>query len=811
MKNIFYINDGWQFSINTKDCLPEIEKKEIKKLKRWYKAVVPGTVHTDLLNNNLIPEPFYSDNENQLQWIGDSDWIYKTTFNLPKDFNQTKKIELVFEGLDTASKVFFNGIDLGFTENMFRKYSFDVTNKLLAKKNQLQIEFTSNVRYAKKLESEFGKLPVALRSERAYVRKAQYSFGWDWGPAFITMGIWKPVYLLQNKNVSIENLSFSTKSIQNDLAEVEVKVDLSDSFNSKLKVILENEQDRTGKVFQLKNEKLFSANLLIQNPKLWQPNGSGESNLYNLTVQLADDEGKCIDEVKRKVGIRTLELKLTENDKPQFQFVINGKPLFAKGANWIPADTFLPRVDEEKYRKLLTIAKDANMNIIRVWGGGIYENDKFYEICDELGLMVWQDFMFACASYPEYKEFIDNVTEEVKQNVARLQYHPSIVIWCGNNENEWIWYQEQKMSYKEMPGYKIYHQVIPEILSETDPSRPYWPSSPFSFEEDPNSEQSGNRHQWQIWSMWTDYSRVKYDSSLFVTEFGFQSPANISTFKSVLPKEERKVQSRIFEFHNKQVEGPDRLFRFLSAHLPVKTEFSEFIYLTQLNHGLAMKECLEHWRFNFPKTNGSIIWQLNDCWPVSSWALIDYDIKPKLPYYFVKHAFAPQACRFVQIEDEVKIELLNSDNKKFEGTLKIDLISLPDGKLKSIFNETVKLEPESITVEENILIDNEVTKGNALYVSSLYDKSEKFLHRNFFKTYEWKYLSLPDAKVKTSIIKNEMKIKVNKPVFFINVQLEKSIPFDNGIILLPGEMHSIHFNEKKEKVLSIDWLNKYCK
>ncbi len=809
MKNIFYINDNWQFTLHPDERTPELEKKALKILKRWHNAVVPGTIHTDLIENKLIPEPFYSDNEERLQWIGDSDWIYKTTFNFPKNLDTSKKIELVFEGLDTIAKILLNGKELTTSENMFCKYSFDVTNKLTAQKNVLQVEFTSNVKYAKRLETEYGKLPVALRSERVYVRKAQYSFGWDWGPAFITMGIWKQVYLLQSDDVLIENISFSTKSIQKDFTEVQVKACLNEESSHKIKVIIEKEEYRIEKEFQLKNENKFEAQLKVQNPKLWWPNGMGEPDLYNLVIQLINEDDVVVDEVNRKVGMRTVELKLEENNQPQFRFVINGKPVFAKGANWIPADTFLTRIKEDKYKKLLLFAKEANMNIVRVWGGGIYEDNKFYEICDELGLMVWQDFMFACAAYPEHKEFIDNVTEEIKQNVTMLQHHPSIVIWCGNNENEWIWLQEQKKSYKEMPGYKIYHEIIPQILSELDSSRPYWPSSPFGFDDDPNSEQSGNRHQWQIWSMWKDYSNVKDDKSLFVTEFGFQSPANTTTFKSVLPKEERNMQGRIFEFHNKQVEGPERLIRFLSAHLPVKTDFEDFIYLTQLNHGFAMKECLEHWRFNFPNTNGSIIWQLNDCWPVSSWALIDSGLKLKLPYYFVKQSFAPQVCRFVRNENEIGIELINSETSRFEGSLRIDIVRLPEGKTKTIFNEAVNLNADSITVEESIPINEAILAGEAIYISSLYDKDKNLLHRNFFKTYEWKHLKLPEAKVKTDLKKSEIRITTDKPVFFVSIQLDKSTPGTNGMIILKGESISLPLNTKKEKIISIDWLNRY--
>ena len=303
------------------------------------------------------------------------------------------------------------------------------------------------------------------------------------------------------------------------------------------------------------------------------------------------------------------------------------------------------------------------MNIVRVWGGGFYENDIFYELCDELGLLVWQDFMFACALYPEQKAFLKNVKNEITQNVERLQHHPCIALWCGNNENEWIWTQGQKKSYKLMPGYKIYHELIPNVTKEIDPTRPYWPSSPFSFDKDPNSYTSGNRHEWGIWSMWKDYETVKDDQSLFVTEFGFQGPASKKTFEKYLSENNRNINNPVFEFHNKQIEGPERVIKFLSSHLPLKTEWDDFIYLAQLSQGFALKTCLEHWRQNWPVTNGSIIWQINDCWPVTSWAIIDSELNPKIAYHFVKNIFNQQIASIIKDNEDLKIQIVNNSSE----------------------------------------------------------------------------------------------------------------------------------------------------
>ncbi len=660
MNNKYLLHDDWEFSLNKKN------KPGVDNIKTgvWYKASVPGTVHTDLLNNNLIPDPFYADNERSLQWIGEMDWDYRKSFELPKSFDPSKPIYIKFDGLDTIADVFLNGVKVGSTQNMFCSYEFDITGIIKKKNNKLMVQFVSPYKYARAIEAEHGKLPVALNSERVYIRKAQYSFGWDWGPSFATSGLWKDVYLLQRSGAFIKHYTFNTVRLSNNNAGVEIKGNVGNphNINIKTKIILTKGSYVYEKEIEIK-EKQFLHSFEITNPELWWPNGYGNPELYNLKIQLLGDN-ILLDEKISKVGIRTVDLQLKDTNGNTFRLIVNGKHIFARGTDWIPADLFIPRISKEKYKRLIGYAKSGSMNIIRVWGGGFYENDIFYELCDEMGILVWQDFMFACAAYPEFPAFIENITEEFRQNIKRLQNHPSLAIWCGNNENEWIWLNDQHRSYQEMPGYNIYHKVIPDLLNNLDSKRPYWPSSPFGFDDNPNSELSGNRHQWEIWSMWKDYNHVSVDNSLFVTEFGFQAPANRTTLEEAIPVKDRNVQGEIFEFHNKQVEGNERLFRFLAGHLPVKTNWEDFIYLTQLNQGFALKTCLQHWRSNYPVTNGTIIWQHNDCWPVSSWALIDSNLIPKQSYYHVKNIFSQQIITFVKNQKSIEILFINSAPKR---------------------------------------------------------------------------------------------------------------------------------------------------
>jgi len=420
--------------------------------------------------------------------------------------------------------------------------------------------------------------------------------------------------------------------------------------------------------------------------------------------------------------------------------------------------------------------------------------------------------MFACGSYPEYDSFIENVKKEVTQNVFRLQHHPSLALWCGNNENEWIWYQEQKTSYKQMPGYKIFHSIIPVILNEIDPGRPYWPSSPFGNEEDPNSFGSGNNHQWDIWSRWIDYKGVVNDKSLFVTELGFQRPANKSTFEKYLPEENRKIQDKVFEFHNKQVEGPERLIRFLAGHLPLNTGWNDFIYLAQLSQAFALKTCLEYWKFQSTKTNGSIIWQLNDCWPVTSWSLIDSELRPKISYYFVKNVFAQTSICFLKSNDGIQIILQNVKTGNTNCKLKFNLFDISSGSL--INEQIVQIKKEdkshiSYKLPATVLPDDK----NQILIATLLDEKNNFLSRNYFINGEWKHKNLASANIKFQLIKNNssdcLKLVTDKITLFLDVQHPNADFSDRGFILLPGEEKFLNIFFRSNEKINFDQLEIY--
>ncbi len=799
---------NWEFKIsagNKRVSYPS------RKIHSWHKASVPGTIHTDLLKNKIISDPFIADNEEKIKWITQSDWQYQTRFDLPRNFELNRPIDLIFKGLDTFAEVSLNGQLIGRAENMFRVFEWEVHEYLKPANNILKLVFKNPFEIYEHIHHENKDNFNRNLEPRAYLRKAQYSFGWDWGPALPTAGIWRPVYLEQHDGIRIKALRFTTSEIKNNQASIKVKVDCEGNSEriSALRIRLSDQRSQYEKYIEPTEQLQFTVDWEIPEPQLWWPNGMGKANMYDLEVAVLDRHREVTDLWQKKVGIRTIELKQKEANRPVFRFLINGEPLYIKGANWIPADSFLPRVNYQKYQQLLTQACCAHLNMIRVWGGGIYEDDIFYQLCDELGLLVWQDFMFACSPYPEYPEFLQNVQEELKQNILRLQHHPSLAIWCGNNENEWIWQRSGNAHLETMPGFSIFHQLIPSLLEELDKDRPYWPSSPFGDDADPNSVNSGNRHQWDIWSFWMDYTQIKDDKSLFVTEFGFQAPANRQTLEAVIPPAMRYIQSRIFEWHNKQIEGNERLIRFLAGHLPVCPQWPDYIYLTQLNQGFALKTCLEHWRRRWPETSGSIIWQLNDCWPVSSWSLIDSRLHPKLSYFFVSRVFSPCFISFEKVEDNLQVSL--SCEQKQTGILNLVFYQLSTGK--KITGKRFKLDLQKYGRKNwNVPLAKLAMKEDWIAIATVSDDEGASINRNYFISGRWKHQRIADAKIKIQRKNKNLKITCKKPAYFVDLYHPK-IHFENrAFILLPGEEKIFSVPEEISiKDIQVFMLNSYLR
>ncbi len=629
------LHDGWQFRQEGGT--------------KWYAATVPGEVHTDLLNNKLIPDPYYRDNEKKLQWIEKKNWEYKKSFQLSAETLKKKHSELVFDGLDTYASVYLNGKLVLKADNMFRQWRVNVKPYLRSGDNQLKVVFESAQNVVDLLAKK--DLPFVIPDNpRAYVRKAQYHFGWDWGPKLTTCGVWKEVRL--------------------------------EAYNEKPK---EKEYVPTRKIE------------LVQ-----QPDSLGKS----------------------------------------FYFKIDGKPVYMKGANYIPSDALLSRVTKKEYEKVIKMAKDANMNMLRIWGGGIYEDDYFYDLCDKYGINVWQDFMFAGAMVPGDKAFFDNVREEVKYQVKRLRHHKSIVLWCGNNEideafKNWGWQKSMKMSKQDSTKLwkdyvRLFQDSIPKWVKEVDPTRPYVSSSPLFGWGRQKSITEGDSHYWGTWWGLEDIEVVQKKTGRFVSEYGMQAMPNYSTTKKITLEEDRHLYSDVLKAHQKAGNGFTKLNSYLHRYFKdttnVKTwSVKDYTYLTQCLQHYSFKNIIGVHRSKEPYNMGTLLWQLNDCWPVASWSITDYyNRQPKAAWYAVKEAYRDDVRPVVDFSRPINMKL---ENPKISWKIKGNEITLRATKdAKYVYVEiegyTGKLSDNYIDLEAGkevkILFEGKASKP-VISVTSLYE------------------------------------------------------------------------------------------
>ncbi|HLP16976.1 MAG TPA: glycoside hydrolase family 2 protein [Bacteroidota bacterium] len=715
---------------------------------KWMPAEVPGTIHTDLMKLRVIDDPFYRMNENDVQWIDAVKWVYRKRFIVTENLLTEDRVELEAGGLDTYAQIYCNGMKVGMTANMFVEHRFEIKEFLKAGMNELAIIFDSPTRLSKDLQAAHTPLRVANDPHRVFVRKAQYSFGWDWGPRLTTSGIWRSIKLQAYSHGRLSHPFAKTVSVSADEAVVELTVDIERTSDVPLSVhafigggMVAHEYMGTI------NEGRAMFDVRIPEPRLWWPNEYGAQPMYAAVIELRRGAEE-IGVIETSFAVRMVKL-LQEKDEEGSSFIIevNGRKIFCKGADWIPSDSFIPRIPETTYERLLTLAREAHMNMLRVWGGGIYEQDVFYDLCDRLGLMVWQDFMFACGEYPDDAWFHVQVQDEAEKVIRRLRNHPSIVVWCGNNESEWLFCTEHPgASPDDMHGAGIFSSLLPSVCEKLDGTRIYWRSSPFG-DGFPNSESNGTHHQWTVWSSWKDYPEYAMDHARFVSEFGFQAPASRSTFDTVTLPKDRFMQSEVMEHHNKQIEGTERLVRFMAAHYRMTDAFDDFIYHGQLVQAEALKFAVEHWRRRKYLTAGTLFWQLNDCWPVSSWSVIDSSLVPKAAYYYAKRFYAPVLISLKPAADTIEVWLTSDWDHPEKGTMVIELLSV-NGGVRWKRSKQIVCPPDASFAAARV-VKSAVTK---------YDRSEHYLrvrfetsvgtiteNRYFFK--EPKHLQLPKPRL----------------------------------------------------------------
>lgn len=590
-------------------------------------ATVPGTVHTDLLAAGLIDDPYLDLNELKDEWIGRTRWAYRTTLEWADGRDERERTELVFDGLDTVATVSLNGEEVGRTFNQHRTYRFDVSDRLHPGANELEVVFDSAWEYAEAVKAELGDLPNAYPTPFGFIRKMAANFGWDWGPQLVTAGIWKDVRLETWSGARFDEVR-SALTLDGDDGVVRVTALLATTGAAVDRVLTVAIGDRRIEVPVPSDGGPVDAEVRVPEAAVWWPRGMGEQPLYELEVSVRDG-GTTRDSWSRRVGFRTVELDTSEDETgSKFTFIINGTPLFIRGANWIPDDCFPSRLSEERYRARIEQAIGANLNLLRVWGGGIYERDEFYDICDELGVLTWQDFLFACAAYPEEDPIRSEVVAEAHDNVLRLSTHPSLVLWNGCNENIWGWFDWnwQESVGDRTWGLGYYTEILPPIVAELAPTTPYWPGSPFSgsMEFHPNDHDRGNVHIWDVWNR-VDYTTYAEYEPRFVSEFGFQGPPTWSTLTRSIHDEPLTPESPGMLLHQKADDGNGKLARGMEPHLPEPRSMEDWHYLTQLNQSRAVVFAIERYRSQRPHCMGTIVWQLNDCWPVTSWAAVDGD------------------------------------------------------------------------------------------------------------------------------------------------------------------------------------------
>ena len=656
----------------------------------WMPATVPGTVHTDLLKNNKIPDPFYRDNESKVQWVDREDWEYKTSFDVDtlKLQQPNGNAELVFEGLDTYADVYLNGHKILEANNMFRTWKMDV-KQWLKHTNYLYIRFFSAQNKVEELAQKDAPFVwPTIDYPRMYVRKAQYSFGWDWGPKFTTCGVWKKIYLHTWNNIKVNDVHFTVTSLTDKLATVKATYQIEAITPSNTSIHLQDKSAipsfSANKTVALKkgiNE--VTLDFKITNPKKWWTHQLGKPYLYTTasTIKATVDGGSTQVQLEKKLGLRTIELVQEKDNVGQsFYFKLNGIPVYMKGADFIPCDAFLPRVTYDTYRKQIANAKKANMNMLRVWGGGIYESDDFYNLCDEEGILVWQDMAFACAIYPDGDAFLKNVQAELADNITRLRNHPSLAFYCGNNEinegwNNWGWKDKFVKNPEDEARInnayqKLFTEVIPATIAEYDKSRSYIPSSPLFGWTHKESITNGDSHYWGMWGNKELAETFHEKTGRFVSEYGMQSMPELSTVEKYALPEDYDTTSATMRTHQKHPKGYPLLQYYIDQYMPKPKNFPDYIYASQCMQHYAFSTAIQIQRSKMPTNMGTLYWQLNDCWPVASWATVDCYNNWKAAMYGIKDAYA-----------DLLITIDSTDNKNYKINITNDLIKNMSGSL----------------------------------------------------------------------------------------------------------------------------------
>lgn len=771
---------------------------------------VPGDVMHALLAAGKIRDPFVRENELDVQWVGKTDWAYERTFRVDEALLKRERIVLRCRGLDTIATVTVNGVKVGQADNMFRTWEFDLKPALRRGENRIRVLFQSPTTYVdhkqragRKMQQWGGPLE---RKGRAWIRKEQCNFGWDWGPCLITSGIWRDLDMVAFDTARLADVHV-TQDHNRKGGRVALNVAVTAeaagaaAVHADVAVTLGKETVAAG-FGTLKNGRL-ELPLEVEKPRLWWPNNLGAQPLYQVKVELKDAAGEVLDEKTQRIGLRTLRLdRHPDQWGESFQFVVNGVPFFAKGANWIPVDAILSRPTRADYFRLVGDAAAANMNMLRCWGGGIYEDDAFYEACDEFGVCVWQDCMFACATYPAFDHaFMDNVKAEIEDNARRLRHHASLALWCGNNELEQglvgdVW-NDWQMSWDDYK--KLFDRLIPETLAALDPGHDYWPCSPHSPQgdrKDHKNPRCGDAHLWDVWHGQKPFEWYRTCEHRFNSEFGFQSFPEPRTVRAFTEPKDRNVTSYVMEHHQRSGIGNTTIMRYMLDWYKLPKDFESTLWLSQILHGMAMKYAVEHWRRSMPRGMGTLYWQINDCWPVASWASIDFFGRWKALQYMARKFFAPLLVSGLEDAEKKTVEVhVTSDLlAPVAGTVRWTAMQA-DGTVLETGAKAVRVgaAKNRLVTTLDLRRHAEGTAARNLMLWLELEVDGKVVADNFVTLVKPKHLELEDPGIRASVKRQKdgtlaVTVKAEKPALWVWLEAgDLDVRYsDNFFHLCPG-------------------------
>ena len=812
----FILKDGWKFK--------QVADSE------WLPATVPGSVHTDLMENGIIEDPYYRLVERDVQWVDKVDWEYETTFNIDEETYNKDIIELRFNGLDTYANIYLNDSLILNTDNMFIRWSVECKNKLKLGNNKLRIVFESPINNGLISRDRLGYFLPGAENDQSqlgglgdkkvcvFTRKAGYHFGWDWGPRLVSSGIWQDIELVSWNKAIITDLNIIQNNVSEKSADLEFNISINSEVDTDLSLVtvVDNNIIKTQEVNLEVGENKISFPLVFHNPELWWPNGLGDQKLYDIELMLTDNFN-LISTKATSLGLRTIKV-VQEPDSigSSFFFEVNGHPVFMKGANYIPQDIFLNRPTVQDYIQLIKSAKDANFNMLRVWGGGIYEKDIFYELCDEAGILVWQDFMFACAMYPGNAEFLENVKDEAIQNVIRLRNHPSIALWCGDNEilsawNRWGWKenvlenQGQDIVDTVWKAYDdVFHNILPEIVEKYDPQRMYWSSSPSSGFGELENGKSGDNHYWGVWWAKEPFSSYEKEIPRFMSEFGFQSFPEFNSVKKYTTEEDWDIYSEVMKSHQRSSIGNVTIEEYMNRDYNPPQDFPMFLYVGQLLQARGIVIGIEAQRRAMPHCMGSLYWQLNDCWPVASWSGIDYYGNWKALHYRVKDAFKETIISTTETDEVFNLSIISDKLENTTAKLRFMIMDFQGKIIKDFENDIVISGNESriyFTDEISRLLAGK-SKNEVLLYSMISENDSVIIDDDYHYFSLPKDLSLPAPTIDISIEdigNNSHMISLSTDLLAKNIFIKSSVEghFSNNYFdILPNTTKKIIFESK---------------